>query len=167
MFLRAKFEFRLTSAVDNVELARLPRAADSPESFKLLPAERVQPLVPGRVLHEAGLVAEPVVAVLSHAVKVSLVLAVVAAAEPTVLVEPEPHVSLRHRLVLEHSHRVVHAGLLGRGGITKGVFLERAASAQSSLKGGVGHPGQRVHCRVKGWRGHRHWRTLENGDHAW
>jgi hypothetical protein len=41
------------------------------------------------VLHEPGLVAEPVVAVLAHAVKVGLVLAIVAALEAAVFVEPE------------------------------------------------------------------------------
>jgi len=44
--------------------------------------------VPGRVLDEPGLVAEAVVAVLAHAVKVGLVLAVVAADEVAVLVKP-------------------------------------------------------------------------------
>ena len=62
----------LTSAVDDVELAGLPLAAHAPEPLELLAAQRVQPLVPRRVLHEARLVAEPVVAVLPHAVEVRL-----------------------------------------------------------------------------------------------
>ena len=45
--------------------------------------------MPGRVLHEPSLVTEPVVAVLPHAVEVGLVLAVVAAREVAVLVEPK------------------------------------------------------------------------------
>ena len=64
--------FTLTSAVDNVELARFPRATHAPKTFEFLPAERVQSFVPGRVLHEARLVTEPVVAVLPHAVEVRL-----------------------------------------------------------------------------------------------
>ena len=79
----------LTSAVDDVELAGLPLAAHAPEPLELLAAQRVQPLVPRRVLHEARLVAEPVVAVLPHAVEVGLVLSVVAVREVTVFVESE------------------------------------------------------------------------------
>ena len=45
--------------------------------------------MPRRVLHEPGLVAEPVVAVLPHAVEVGLVLSVVAVRKVTVFVESE------------------------------------------------------------------------------
>ena len=71
-----------------VQLAVVPAAGDPPEPLELVPAERVQPLVPGRVLDEPRLVAEPVVAVLPHAVEVGLVLPVVAVGELTVLIEP-------------------------------------------------------------------------------
>ena len=72
----------------DVQLAVVPAAGHAPEPLELVAAQRVEPLVAGRVLHEAGLVAEPVVAVLAHAVKVGLVLAVVAVGELAVLVEP-------------------------------------------------------------------------------
>ena len=45
--------------------------------------------MPGGVLHEPGLVAEPVVAVLPHAVEVGLVLPVVTVGKLTVFVESE------------------------------------------------------------------------------
>ena len=42
----------------------------------------------GRVLDESGLVAEPVVAILPHAVEVSLMFAIVATRKTAVLIEP-------------------------------------------------------------------------------
>ena len=74
--------------MEGVELALLPPAGNASEALELVPAQRVQPLVPGRVLDEPRLVAEPVVAVLPHAVEVGLVLSVVAVGELTVLIEP-------------------------------------------------------------------------------
>ena len=74
--------------MEHVQLAVLAAAGDAPEPLELVPAQRVQPLVPGRVLDEPRLVAEPVVAVLPHAVEVGLVLSVVAVGELTVLIEP-------------------------------------------------------------------------------
>ena len=73
----------------DIELAILPAASHASEPLELVTAQRVQPLVPRRVLHESRLVAEPVVAVLAHAVEVGLVLPVVAVRELTVLVKPE------------------------------------------------------------------------------
>jgi len=67
--------------------------------------------VSGRVLHESGLVAKTVTAVLSHAVEVRLVLPVAAMSVMTVLVEPESQVSLGNRFVLEDAHRVLDARL--------------------------------------------------------
>jgi len=67
--------------------------------------------VPGRVLHEPGLVAETVTAVLAHAVEMRLVFPVTAVRVVAVLVEPEPQVSLGDRLVLEYAHRVLDARL--------------------------------------------------------
>jgi len=67
--------------------------------------------VSGRVLHESGLVAKTVTAVLSHAVEVRLVLPVAAMSVMTVLVEPETQVSLGNRFVLEDAHRVLDTGL--------------------------------------------------------
>ena len=64
--------------MDDIQLAVIPATGDPPEPLELVPAEGVQPLVPGGVLDEPGLVAEPVVAVLPHAVEVGLVLPVVA-----------------------------------------------------------------------------------------
>ena len=46
--------------------------------------------MPGRVLDESGLVTKPVVAVLAHAMKMGLVLAVITAGETTILIEPVP-----------------------------------------------------------------------------
>ena len=74
--------------MDDIQLAVIPATGDAPEPLELVPAESVQPLVPGRVLDEPRLVAEPVVAVLPHAVEVGLVLSVVAVGELTVLIEP-------------------------------------------------------------------------------
>ncbi len=82
----------LTPAVAHVKFARVPAAGDSSEALELLSTQGVEPLVSGRVLHEARLVAEAVVAVLAHAVEMCLVLAVVAAGEAAVLVEAESHV---------------------------------------------------------------------------
>lgn len=70
-----------------------------------------KPLVSGRVLHESGLVAETVTAVLAHAVEMRLVFPVAAVRVMAVLVEPVPQVSLGDRLVLEYAHRVLDAGL--------------------------------------------------------
>ena len=64
--------------MNHIQLAFIPAAGDSSESLELVPTESVQPLVPGGVLDEPGLVAEPVVAVLPHTVEVCLVLPVVA-----------------------------------------------------------------------------------------
>ena len=74
--------------MNHIQLALIPAAGDSSEPLELVTAQRVQPLVPRRVLHESRLVAEPVVAVLAHAVEVGLVLAVVAVGELAILVEP-------------------------------------------------------------------------------
>ena len=63
--------------MNHIQLALIPPAGDSSEALELVATEGVQPLVPGGVLDEAGLVAEPVVAVLPHAVEVGLVLPVV------------------------------------------------------------------------------------------
>jgi len=49
----------------------------------------VQPLVPRGMLHEAGLVAKRVTAILAHAVEVSLMLSVAAVRVPAVFVESE------------------------------------------------------------------------------
>ena len=78
-----------TCVMKDIELAILPAASHASEPLELVTAQRVQPLVPRRVLHESRLVAEPVVAVLAHAVEVGLVLPVVAVRELTVLVKPE------------------------------------------------------------------------------
>ena len=103
-----------------VEFACLPAAFDAPKAFKLGPAQRVQPLMPRRVLDKPGLVTEPVVAVLSHAMKVGLVLAIVATSEPAVLVEPEPHVPLGDGFVFEHPNvPLSHAHLLVRNLVVK------------------------------------------------
>ena len=58
--------------MNHIQLALLPAAGDSSEALKLVSTEGVQPLVSGRVLDEPGLVTEPVVAVLPHAVEVRL-----------------------------------------------------------------------------------------------
>lgn len=68
------------------------------------------PLVSGRVLHESGLVAETVTAVLAHAVEMGLVFPVTAVRVMAVLVEPEPQVSFGNRFVLKDSHRVLDPG---------------------------------------------------------
>ena len=78
-----------TCVMQDIELAVLPATGHAPEPLELVPAQGVEPLVPRRVLHEPGLVAEPVVAVLPHAVEVGLVLSVVAVREVTVFVESE------------------------------------------------------------------------------
>lgn len=67
--------------------------------------------MPGRVLHEPGLVAETVTAVLAHAMEVRLVFPVTAVRVMAVLVEPEPQVPVRYRFVLEYAHGVLDAGL--------------------------------------------------------
>jgi len=67
--------------------------------------------VSSRVLHESGLVAETVTAVLAHTVEVRLVLPVATVRVMTVLVESEPQVSLGNRFVLEDAHRVLDARL--------------------------------------------------------
>ena len=64
--------------MNHIQLALIPPAGDSSEPLELVPTEGVQPLVPGGVLDESGLVAEPVIAVLPHAVEVCLVLPVIA-----------------------------------------------------------------------------------------
>jgi len=93
-----------TCVVEDIQLALLPAAGHAPETLELVPAERVQPLVPSRVLHEPGLVAKPIVAVLPHAVEVGLVLPVVAVGEVTIFVESESTVAFRNRLIFQHSH---------------------------------------------------------------
>lgn len=101
-----------TCVVENVQLALLPAAGDASEALELVPAEGVQPLVPRSVLDEPGLVAEPVVAVLPHAVEVGLVLPVVAVGEVTILVESESTVAFRDWLILQHSHRGLESEFL-------------------------------------------------------
>ena len=71
-----------------IELASRASTRHPSKAFKLLAAQGIQPLVTGRVLHKSGFVAESVIAVLSHAVEVRLVLSVVAASEAAILVEP-------------------------------------------------------------------------------
>ena len=80
--------------MNHIQLAFIPAAGDSSESLELVPTESVQPLVPGGVLDEPGLVAEPVVAVLPHAVEVGLVLPVVAVWELAIFIESENILSL-------------------------------------------------------------------------
>lgn len=88
----------------NIEFALFPSARHSPKALELVSAERIESLVPGGVLHETSLVAEAVVAVLAHAVEMSLVLAVVAVGELAVLVKPESHVAVWYGFILQHSH---------------------------------------------------------------
>ena len=80
--------------MNHIQLALLPAAGDTSEALELVPTEGVQPLMSGGVLDEAGLVAEPVVAVLPHAVEVGLVLPVVAVGELTIFIESENILSL-------------------------------------------------------------------------
>ena len=80
--------------MNHIQLAILSATGDAPEPLELVTTEGVQPLVPGRVLHEPGLVAEPVVAVLPHAVEVGLVLPVVTVGELTIFIESENILSL-------------------------------------------------------------------------
>ena len=95
-------------ALDAVEVRRLVRGAPRPGLPLLLlirtarpvarhvgpvlrkvpTHERVQALVPRRVLHEARLVAERVTAIAARAMEVGLVLPVAAVRVPAVLVEP-------------------------------------------------------------------------------
>ena len=75
--------------MQDIEFTILPPTGHAPEPLELVPTQRVQPLVPGSVLHEPGLVTEPVVAVLPHAVEVGLVLPVVTVGKLTVFVESE------------------------------------------------------------------------------
>lgn len=69
------------------------------ELLKLVTHHAVGPLVASRVLREAGLVTERVVAVLARAVKVRLVLAVSARREAAVFVKAEFEVALGNRLL--------------------------------------------------------------------
>ena len=80
--------------MNHIQLAFIPAAGDSSEPLELVPTEGVEPLVPGGVLDEPRLVAEPVVAVLPHAVEVGLVLPVVAVGELTIFIESENILSL-------------------------------------------------------------------------
>ena len=80
--------YQPTCVVENVQLTVISTAGDAPEALELVPAQGVQPLVPRRVLDEPGLVAEPVVGILPHAMEVSLVLPIVAIGKVTVLIEP-------------------------------------------------------------------------------
>ena len=73
--------------MNHIQLAILSAAGDAPEPLELVPTEGVQPLVPGGVLDEPGLVTEPVVTVLPHAVEVCLVFSVVAVGELTIFIE--------------------------------------------------------------------------------
>lgn len=87
-----------------IELASRASTRHPSKAFKLLAAQGIQPLMTGRVLHKSGFVAESVIAVLSHAVEVRLVLSVVAAREAAILVEPKSHVAIRHRFIFQHTH---------------------------------------------------------------
>jgi len=98
--------------MEGVELALLPAAGDAPEPLELVPAQGVQPLVPGCVLHKPSLVTESIVAILPHAVEVGLMLPVVAVRKLTVLVEPVSHVPLWDWFIFEHPHRVLKSDLL-------------------------------------------------------
>ena len=73
--------------MNHIQLAVLPAAGDAPEPLELVPTQSVQPLVPRGVLDEPGLVTEPVVTVLPHAVEVCLVFSVVAVGELTIFIE--------------------------------------------------------------------------------
>jgi len=64
------------------------------ELLEVAAHQGVEPLVAGRVLHEAGLVAERVPAVLSHAVEMGLMLPVPTVRVFTVFVESEAHTDL-------------------------------------------------------------------------
>lgn len=95
-----------------IELASRASTRHPSKAFKLLAAQGIQPLVTGRVLHKSGFVAESVIAVLSHAVEVRLVLSVVAASEAAILVEPESHVAFGHGFIFKHSHAGLQPHLL-------------------------------------------------------
>ena len=73
----------------DIQLAVLPTTGHASEPLELVSAESVQSLVPGGVLDKPGLVAEPVVTVLPHAVEVSLVLSVVTIGKVTILIKSE------------------------------------------------------------------------------
>lgn len=88
-----------------IEFASVSATRHPSKSFEFTATQSVEPLVSGRVLDKTSLVAEPVVAVLSHAVEVGLVFSVVAALETAVLVESESHVALGNGFIFEHSHR--------------------------------------------------------------
>ena len=102
---RRLFVLFLTSIVDDVQLAVVSSARNTAKPDKFLSAQSIQSFVSGRVLHEPGFVAEPVVTVLPHAVEMRLMLSVIAAYETAILVEPESHVAFRNRFVLQHPHR--------------------------------------------------------------
>lgn len=77
----------LTFVKFNVKLTIISSTWDTPETFKLFPTEGIKPDVSCGVLNKSCFVTKSVVAVFSHAVKVSLVLPVIAISKPTVLVE--------------------------------------------------------------------------------
>ena len=79
---------RLTSVIVDVEFAVFALARNAPKALEFGSAQGVEPFVPRRVLNEAGLVAEAVVAIFAHAVEVRLMFAVVATGEAAILVEP-------------------------------------------------------------------------------
>ena len=151
----------LTSLIGDIVLASVAAAGHAPEPLELGAAQGVQAFVSGCMLDEAGLVAESVVAILPHAVEVGLVLPVVAVGEPTVLVEPEAHVTLGNRLVLHHAQGGgVEAHLLGVWAAVRSVHaLEHAREWAGLEPVRIGHAGQRVLGWVKGWWRKATWPT--------
>ena len=68
----------LTFKIVDVEFTSLPGTGDPPEPLKLSATECIKSLMSCSVLNKSGFVTEPIVAIFSHAMKMSLVLTIVA-----------------------------------------------------------------------------------------
>jgi hypothetical protein len=120
------------SNVTGIELTSIPATWDTSKAFEFIPTQCIQPFVSGCMLNKPGFVTKPVVAVFPHAVEMGLVLPVIAAAEGTVLIEPESHIAFRDRLILQHSHGGLQPHLLLLSG--KVVFIHEGGHGTRPLE---------------------------------
>ena len=73
--------------MEDIQFTVLPPTSHTSEALELVTTQGVQPLMPGGVLHEPGLVTESVVAVLPHAVEMCLMFPVVTVGKLTVFIK--------------------------------------------------------------------------------
>ena len=74
--------------MDSVEFTIGPSTGYTSETLEFFSTEGIKSFMPCCMLHKSSFVAESIIAILPHAVEMSLVLTIIATTETTVLIEP-------------------------------------------------------------------------------